>query len=194
MATTHALINPSTTVLSSDVFTRVISGKLSTDMDPGSWVAYDAANDQWIPLDSDVATSDPLTTQVGVVAFRARIDSGDYAEKTTASDYDVSEAECAVARICLSGTVVCKIVNQNAAKYIGQKLTWSSTAETCTILALANTGAAGAGVTDGTALRQIVIGELAANYTDNDTYCIANIGMRIGAGAWTSNRLAAGTG
>jgi hypothetical protein len=193
MATTHALV-AGQTVLSSDAFTVVISGKLSADMDPGSWVGYDGANDQWIPLDSDVAASDPLKGMTGVVAFRPRIDKDDYAEKTTASDYDVSEAECAVARICISGTVVCKIIDQNAAAYVGQKLTWNSDAENCTVLALTGVGGAGTGYTEGTALRAPIIGELAANYVDNDRYCIANIGQRIGRGAWRSNRLAAQTG
>jgi hypothetical protein len=161
------------------VLTRKMPGRLSTDMDPGSWVMRDAANNQWIPLDTDTCAL-PFQ-QVGVVDFKQRLNATSLAEKLITNDYDISEAEDKLADIVISGTVVCKINDQNAAAYVGQKLIASSTAESATLLALAATGA---GPTTGTAIRAEVIGELAVDIADDDTWCIANIGMMIGMGPY----------
>jgi len=163
--------------LSDDVFTRKVTGKLSTDMDPGSWVMKDGANNQWIPLDTDTCSL-PYET-VGVVDYKPRLNRTTFAEKKITDDVDVSEAEDKAATIIVSGTVVCKIADQGASRYAGQKLVATATAEVVTILALEATGA---GPTTGTAIRKEVVGELAADVADDDTWCIANIGMKIGFG------------
>lgn len=164
--------------------TRKVPGLLSTDMDPGSWVMRDGANNQWIPLDTDTCAV-PFQ-QVGVVDYKQRLNRTTLAEKLITDDYDVSEAEDKMADIIISGTVVCKIKDQNAAKYVGQKLIASSTAETADLLALAATGA---GPTTGTAIRSEVIGELAADLSDDDTWCIANIGAMIGMGPYRAENI-----
>lgn len=167
------------------VFTRKINGYLSTDMDPGSWVMYDGANAQWIPLDTDTCT-EPLA-QVGVVDYKQRLNATTLAEKIITNDYDVSEAEDKHATIIVSGTVVAKIVDQNAAKYCGMKAIASSTAEAATLQALEATGA---GPTGGTAIRHSVIGELAVDIADDDTWAVFNIGQMIGHGPYKGKDIA----
>jgi hypothetical protein len=167
----------------SDPDTRVITGKLSEDMDPGSWVAFDGANDQWIPLDTDTSGHAVASgSKVGVVLYRQRVKPSTNAERLITDDYDVSEAEGKKAPIAISGTVVCKIVDQNASRYVGDGIMASATAETATYYDVAAvTGASG-----GTALQQAKIGEFAMEVVDGDTWAIANIGKAIGNGAQRS--------
>ena len=157
-----------------DILNEIITAEISTDMDPGSWVYNDQTSEAWIPLDADTAAHKLAGPgQVGVVLFRPRYENS-VAKVLNSDDYDVTYYK--QVPICISGIVVAKIVDQNAAVGAGTELIASSTAETATIQAQEATGA-----TSGTALKNRGIGTLAANVADNDTYAICAVGKKMGS-------------
>jgi hypothetical protein len=164
MATT-SIPHDNTLLNAEDANVVVKTGHLSTDMNPGSWVVYDHANDQWIPLDTD--SSSPASHAligdgVGVVIYRPRIKPSTGALRLVTDDYDVSESEGKMAEICTSGIVWAKIADQGGTKEPPQDLIATADAEIATVRAAVGTGN--------------TIGTLASKVIDNDTYAIVALG------------------
>lgn len=82
-----------------------VTGYLSTDLPPGRWVMPDAANNQWIPLDTDTAEKHAITG-AGVVGYKKRVNQTTNALKIITDNWDISEAEDKRVPIIISGIVV----------------------------------------------------------------------------------------
>lgn len=151
---------------------KVVTGYLAADMDPGSWVIHDGANNQWVALNSETAANHYLS-QVGIVLYKKRVNQTTGGLKTISMDYDVSEAEDKRVPICISGICAAKIMDLGTTCEVGQELMANSTSEfVVPQLGLTSTNAA---------FTRVSVATVADYVIDNDVFAIVGIGAFKGA-------------
>ena len=156
----------------------IVTGEVSADIAPGAWVFNDTATEKWIPLNNATAAHKLAGPgQVGVVLYRKRIYTSTGALRLNSDDYDITYTK--QVPICISGIVGCDIADQGADYNIGTRLQAGDTAESADVQALEIAHS----THDSTQLGLVnnCIGTLAANYVDDDTKCIAGLGLCMGS-------------